>query len=345
MTTSTKYLGSQIKRALLAAGLATAFAAPIWAQAPDADAAVDPEAALMGQWRENMANVPTPDEGCYHASYPDLFWEQVDCRVGAPRVPPVHAQPSGDEEVVGNGHDYVAEAKGLITFAGGSFTTKGVKTEKSVGVASFGGGGILGSNEYTLQINTNASDTTSVCDKHKDCTVWQQFVYATNYYSKGEAAVFIEYWLLNWGTSACPKGWSKYHEDCVINSKLTKAPNFGITDLSELSFSSTARAGGNDQALLVKGKEAWSMTAKDNVLDISSVWHEAEFNVLGDAGGSRADFNNGSDINVTLVLLDGSTAAPKCVNNAGTTGETNNLNLGTCKASGGIPNIKFGESN
>ena len=37
---------------------------------------------------------------------------------------------------------------------------------------------------------------------------------------------------------------------------------------------------------------------------------------------------------------------PKCLSNAGTTGETNNLNLGACKAKAGdTPLISFTESN
>jgi hypothetical protein len=44
-------------------------------------------------------------------------------------------------------------------------------------------------------------------------------------------------------------------------------------------------------------------------------------------------------------LLDGSTSAPTCVANDGTTGESNNLNLGACTASGGYPPyIRFTES-
>ena len=47
-----------------------------------------------------------------------------------------------------------------------------------------------------------------------------------------------------------------------------------------------------------------------------------------------------------VALTDGSTAAPTCVANAGSTGETNNLNLGSCAVTGGTtPYIQFNESN
>jgi hypothetical protein len=43
---------------------------------------------------------------------------------------------------------------------------------------------------------------------------------------------------------------------------------------------------------------------------------------------------------VKVALTDGSTAAPTCVANAGSTGETNNLNLGKCStASGSSPSM------
>jgi hypothetical protein len=47
-----------------------------------------------------------------------------------------------------------------------------------------------------------------------------------------------------------------------------------------------------------------------------------------------------------VQVNDGSTNAPTCLANAGTTGETNNLNLGPCTATGGTaPYIQFTESN
>jgi hypothetical protein len=294
-----------------------------------------------------MATIDTPDEGCFHAAYPDLFWEQVECAVGSPLIHPVPRSVDAETgEVTGNGHDYVAEAKGLITASTGSFVTTGVKTEKSVGVPLFGGGGILGANEYSLQMNTNFNDTTSACAKHAGCTVWQQFIYATDYFARGKAAVFIQYCLINWGKTACPKGWNTSKPDCWKNSSLTPALDLPITDLGKIVLKATATAGGHDTATATFGKDVWAVTTKDSVLDISSVWHESEFNVVGDAGGSRAVFNKGVKVSVTLKLADGSKLAPKCVANAGTTGETNNLNLGACTASapGGIPQIAFSES-
>jgi hypothetical protein len=236
----------------------------------------------------------------------------------------------------------------LITETFGSFSAvTGVKSERSVGVASFGGGGILGPNEYTLQVNSNFTGTTAACAGHSGCTVWQQFIYSPDYNVKGEAAVFMQYWLIGWGTSACPSGWgSDGGGDCYTNSAYVAAPDMKITSLGKLTLTGSATAGGTDTVVFNNGTEAYSISGSDSVLDIADVWTESEFNVVGNAGGSRADFNRGTSVTVNVALTDGSNAAPTCVANAGSTGETNNLKLGSCTTSGGAtPSIQFKESN
>jgi hypothetical protein len=296
-----------------------------------------------------MAHNPDSAEGCFQAAYPSIVWERVECKEAHPRVHPVFHKPtSGGADVTGNGHDFVAKAAGLISETLGAFpTVSGVKSEKGVGVPLFGGGGILGPNEYTLQLNTNYTSTTSKCAGHSGCTVWQQFIYATDYNTEGEAAVFMQYWLLGWGAAACPSGFGTDDSgDCYRNSAYVAAPDLVITTLGSLTLAAAVAAGGKDTVVFNDGTSAYSITGADSVLDISSVWKESEFNVVGDAGGSRADFNKGSSVTVKVALTDGSTAAPTCVKNGGSTGETNNLDLGTCtKAGGSSPLIQFTESN
>jgi len=312
------------------------------------DVALDPkESTARENWRALMAqNIASP-EGCFHASYPSLVWEAVECKVAHPLFHPVLRKPNqGATDVVGNGNDYVVSVSGLITKTLGTFpSVSDVTTEKSVGVPAFGDGGILGSNEYTLQANTNYTGTTKACAGHSGCTVWQQFIYSTDYNTKGEAAVFMQYWLIGWGKSACPSGFgSDGEEDCYGNSNYVAAPDLKITSLGSLSLSGAVVAGGNDTVVFNSGTEAYSITGKDSVLDISSVWTQTEFNVVGDAGGSRADFNKGASITVKVAVTDGSTSAPKCVSGEGSTGETNNLTLGSCTASSGsTPYIEFTE--
>ena len=313
------------------------------------DGAIDPEAVARDNWRDFMAHNPESAEGCFQATYPNYLWEKADCKVAQPRVVPVHRKlTTGAAEVTGNGNDFVAQAAGLITKTLGTFpSVTGVTSETGEGVAAFGGGGILGPNEYTLQINTNFTGTTSVCARHSGCTVWQQFIYSPDYNVQGEAAVFMQYWLIGWGSSRCPSGWgSDGGGDCFRNSAFVAAPDLPITSLAKMTLSGAAVAGGNDTVVFTNGTTAYSLSAKDSVVDISAVWKQSEFNIVGNAGGSEAVFNSGSKVTVKLALTDGSTSAPTCVANDGSTGETNNLNLGACTtASGTTPSIQFTESN
>jgi len=314
--------------------------------AQTADSAAEAEAAARDNWRAVMAEPIELGAGCFQASYPSVVWEQAECKELHPGVHPVLRKP-GQGGVSGNGHDYVAEAAGRISGTLGTFPkVAGVKTEKSVGVAQYGDGGILGPNEYMLQVNTNFTGTTAACKGHSGCVVWQQFMYATNYAVKGEAAVFMQYWLIGWGDSACPKGFYSLGVDCYGNSKYVSAPDVKPTSLASLSLSGTAVPGGSDTVVFTDGRTAYRISGSDRVLDISQVWRESEFNVVGDGGGSRADFNTPVSITVKVALTDGTTSAPTCVANAGTTAESNNLDLGKCStARGSSPSIQFTESN
>jgi hypothetical protein len=348
---SARRLDSRFVLRTAAAGLISACWLQPAVAVASTEQALDPaEAQAQASWRADIALIAVPADGCFHAAYPNLFWEQVACGVGQPRV---HSVPptvtGGVGGVVGNGHDYAAGVTGLISKAYGTFpSVTGVTKEKSVGVAAFGGGGILGPNEYTLQLNTNFLDTTtSACDGHSGCLVWQQFIYSTDYLTDDEAEVFMQYWLIGWGTSACPSGFgSDGAGDCYGNSSYAAVPDLKIKDLGGETLTGSAVSGGNDTVTFTYGGDSYAVSGKDSVLDIATVWNLAEFNVVGDAGGSRADFNTGSSVTVNLAVTSGSAAKPACLKNAGTTGETNNLKLGACTRSGGAtPAIEFTESN
>ena len=147
-------------------------------------------------------------------------------------------EPKRGKQTVGNGADYVAQApKGhFFTSVKGSFPeTSGVKSEKGVGVSAFGDGGVLGPNEYTLQVNTDFHYS-AACDGYSYCQAWQQYVLSTNADSltsirlTGKTVVFIEYWLINYGVdeggaNICPRGFLDLvvmsfgpGDDCVQNT-------------------------------------------------------------------------------------------------------------------------------
>ena len=307
-------------------------------------------------WRDAITHIDTPKEGCFTASYPSILWKQVACKQVTPRVAPIppHFNTGvsrlsvGSAQTTGNGNDYAIETASLITQTVGNFpSVSGVTSESGVGVAAFGGGGILGPNEYTLQINSNFDSTTAACKNHSGCTVWQQFIYSPDYSVNGQAAVFMQYWLIGYGGHSCPSGWgSDGAGDCYKNSSAATAPDIPITQLANLKLTGKVVSGGNDTVTFANGSTAYSITGKDSVLYLSQVWDQSEFNIVGNAGGSEAKFNSGSSVTVKVAVNDGSTATPTCASGAGTTGETNNLTLGSCTASGGsTPSIQFTESN
>jgi hypothetical protein len=73
--------------------------------AQDVDVAVDSESAARAEWRTLMAHNPMPVSGCFHASYPNIVWEKVDCKTRPPRVHPTHVRPTGEDAATGNDHD------------------------------------------------------------------------------------------------------------------------------------------------------------------------------------------------------------------------------------------------
>jgi hypothetical protein len=77
-------------------------------------------------------------------------------------------------------------------------------------------------------------ETTSACAGHGGCNAWQQFLYATD--GQGDASVFMQYWLLGWGSS-CPRGWNQDGKNCWKDSDAVAAPDVPITDLGKCKAS------------------------------------------------------------------------------------------------------------
>jgi hypothetical protein len=317
-----------IRNAIAAVVLSAAFfSLTVAARAAD-------DAAALAQWRDAIANTKVLASGCFEASYPSMDWNKVKC-VEAPDIQFIPRSGRGSRLTVGDGHDYAAEvSSGLISKTVGSFPkVTGVKSEE----------GVNGANSYSLQLNSNFMQHNKACNGAQDpskCLAWLQYVYSSD-----STAAFMQYWLINWDTT-CPNGWNSYSGDCYTNSAAVEVPKAVISKLKTLEVSGSAAKGGLDTLIMYIGTKAYKTTGKDSVVYLSTGWKESEFNIVGDGGGSEADFNSGSSITVESALTNGTTKAPLCASNAGTTGETNNLNLGSCSGHGGAkPYIKFTESN
>ena len=286
--------------------------------------------AARQAWQDQVARTPVPAEGCFTMSYPSTAWTQVQCGK-APNRPyvPAHGHRG---YTVGNGHDYSAVVTGIVSQAVGSFPSiTGLKSETNSGQP----------NTYSLQINSQFF-TTSVCNgatNPASCLGWQQFVYSNS------GLAFMQYWLINYGNSCPPGGWMSYSGDCYRNSAAVSTPVQALSQLASLKVTGTARSGGSDTLVFTSPSQAYSTSGNDTVVNLASSWNAAEYNVIGDGGGSQAKFNRGTSITVRIALTDGLTAAPTCQGNDGTTGETNNLNLGSCSTSGGsTPSAQFTET-
>jgi hypothetical protein len=293
----------------------------------------DAEARNQEAWREAIVRAELPAEGCFQTSYPSLTWNRIQCVV-APNVP--HIRRRGRAGLtVGNGNDYVAQvATGtLINQTIGSFpNVLGVKTEKDSGTGQ--------ANDYSLQINSNFMPNTPKCNGVKGCEGWEQFVYGS-----GETNAHIEYWLFNYNNT-CPEGWMPSGNDCWMNGKAVPVPQEAITKLKTLKLSGSAVNGGIDTLKLTVGTTAYSTTGEDTELGLATAWTESEFNIIGEANGSKANFSSGSSATVKVAVSNGTTNAPVCAPKAGTTGETSNLILGYCSQKGGTsPHIEFDEFN
>ncbi len=304
------------------AALTAGFATP---------AAAAPPAAALAAWHAEIARTAVPGTGCFHAAFPSTQWQPVAC-IAAPLRPYLPRNGHG-AQTTGNGHDYAAVTATLTGSALGSFpAVSGVKSEHG-----YGGG----ANIYSLQLNSGFMHTAGCNGGGANCLTWEQFVY-----SSSSQAAFMQYWLINYGNRCPSGGWMSYSGSCYKNSAAVGAPQEAITQLGNLSVTGSAVRNGTDTMTFTTATNAYTTTGADSVVDLATAWTQSEYNVVGDGGGSAAKFNRGSHVTVGIALADGSSAAPQCAANDGTTGETNNLNLGSCGTSGGgTPSIGFTESN
>jgi hypothetical protein len=293
---------------------------------------------LHRSWRAAIAHTAAPGKGCFTAEYPLTVWKEVACTT-APNVPYLPRSGAGSGQTTGDGNDYAAVTATLTSSVTGSFPkVKGLTSETDGGRQ----------NVYSLQLNSNFMSNDQACSgavNPASCLGWEQFVY-----SSSEHQAFMQYWLIHYtGTGvSCPAGWNSFSTDCWKNSNGVSVPQEPITDLSKITLSGTGVAGGIDTINFTDDTHSYSVTGQDSVMFLAAGWMGSEFNVIGDGGGSQANFNAGTKLTVRMDVTDGSLAAPVCQADDGTTGETNNLNLGACKAKKGkgakLPSVQFVES-
>jgi hypothetical protein len=350
-----------------------ASTSPCWAQEATQ---LPSKSEVRETWRKSMVRKPLPKNGCFKAEYPSTEWQETQCGRPSPYV----NYPCSVGGTVGDGCDYVAKAPGsnLISSAEGSFLPIAGVTGVN-GVSGHVGGAFTSEpNVFMLQINSqspvNDSDGapfyTPACNGVSACSGWQQFLFSQ---TQGPGptgseqsvpgapgttpGVFIEYWLYNYG-SPCPAlpTWATTpwlnggFGNCVFNGPISYFPPQTAADLPYLVMTSTVTATTDKVILTNTNTGAMAVYQEPNFLSLSTVWTEAEFNVFGDCCGTEATFASPTVLVPQVGIVDGTSARPICVQNDGTTGETNSLILVPtaapvcCSIGGSTPSIEFMEA-
>jgi hypothetical protein len=317
-------------------------AAPANPQAPSAQA--------LKNWRSGVTHAPPPQQGCFTLSYPSTQWQQVPCQAGPahPFLPAHGPQPStvGDADDVATG-----VTAGQISLAVGSFdSVSGVTSITSM----------FGSNDYSLQLNTNVFSTAlcSSAGTPASCVGWQQFVYSQAGCTSGQQSdipcVFIQYWLLGWGSTTCPSGWTFFKngsdDECFANSSVVTPPQAQpLSNLGNLAVIAEANSGGMDAVIFSTGSALYMVQNNDSMLGLAGGWNSLEYNLVGDCCGSEATINSGAVIFVRVSVDNGGPNPPVCLSPSsfrGFTAETNSLSFAGAPAAeqGTLPALAFVES-
>ena len=283
------------------------------------------------------------------------------------RVP--DAEP-GPQEGGATGDYVALSQGGLITHVAGTFyRVSGVPTEVNVNSSGVTTGsndyGLQINTNWSLpttEYNSTSLPTASpaACQGHPKCQIWQQFIYTSDFNglsgppgSHGE--LFMQYWLFNWSlqsNAGCPHGWTSSAgrngaTDCYRNGPIQSVPVVvPVSDFAKVRLSASVQQGENDELYFSYGPDAWAVIESDGFnpahpnedgIGIASIWQGVEFNVVGNTNSSQAKFSDGTVLGVTLNVLDSTGVSPLClidsdprIGYVGTTGETNNLNLGPC---------------
>lgn len=327
---------------------ATVNATPVDSTAQAAAAAAK---QAVSAWHANLKVQGPPSTGCYRASYPSSTWTAEACGPAPTLVSltPVNARnrtsalataSTGGPLNAGNGNDFAAETGNLTHAAVGTFPTVS--------------GATSGTSDYSLQINTNNSDNPVTCEQfgYSSCQTWEQFIYATDSESNS-AQAFIQNWFFagdasEYGARGCPAGWNAYSSQnaCYRNSDSVSVDYVPMTGIGGIALTGAANQDGRDVVTFTVNGAAHAASQDASTLNIGNIWRRSEFNIFGNgAGAPVASFNEGTHVDVRVAVDDGSSTAPTCLQRAGTTGEENNLTLGSCSASGGdSPAIQFDES-
>ena len=286
-------------------------------------------------WQQAVTSLPVPSAGCFEASYPTIDWVSggSDCTT-PPSVPLTVGNAVDYQAYVGSNTAFIDEAQGYVSPMTG-FTSESDSVQ--------------GANYYSIQDNSNLFSATY---NGQGVTAWEQFVFVNDPGASPPAGyVFIQYWLIDYLfpytlNLACPSthtyltAWTSSGFDCWANSAQSfTTPLENPSSLGNYQFKGYANDNGNDESVFCDLTICYATAVAFNVFNLLAGWHYSEWNVFGAGGDSGACFNasgnpcpkpSGSPSLTVYQYLYGLGSIVASCASGGTTGETNNLNLGSC---------------
>jgi hypothetical protein len=320
---------------------------------------------LLMQAQINRAPVSGGGTHCYSTHYPSTALTEVPCLPESTTVYMVRrlrTDSAPAPQTAGAGTDFFATVtNGSTTGVIGSFPTVNVKSEAQTG----SGTPQPIANSYSIQINPN-NYTSPRCTNANGMSVngctgaTVQFVYGTGE-CNGTPCLELEYWLFNVPKKFCPTDptqWSFYDGSfggipgCFLNVKGAPIAAISWPELSSAQFIALATSA-TDFFFVVGADGGAGMVQSDSDGLSTGGWVSTEFNLVGDGDGSEATFSDGtSTLGLNLAVQFQQTAgsnqpaslscSPFAGGDGDSTGESNNLNLGTCTISGN--NMQFSET-
>jgi hypothetical protein len=280
-----------------------------------------PSSADISSWQETISRVSTPGPGCWTASYPSLAWSAGKCANST--------ISQSDIAMIGLFHNDEND-----TFSSASNTFSSVYFTSESGFSSEYDNysrGCSGSSYdwYSIQVNTNEFATSA----YGGTRGWEQFIFQNQgcpNYNKG--ILYVTYDLVGYltGHSSCPSGWTALFGSCYLASPSppTQTPYLDPSKLTSAHVYGQTGAYDDNAELCISGT-CYSATSGSDYLGLyPNKWANTEANIFGYAGLSQAVFNSGFSLGLKINNIGSTTAS--CSQTLSTSGETANLNLGSC---------------
>ena len=311
----------------------------------------------VDKWHKAMLEVEESVGGCYKAEYPSPDWVEVTCAA------PSSKRSRSFSRTVGGGGNFWS----VNTPAGHHLTKVTGSFENISGVKTITDNSIKYGNRvnyYTLQLNSNLFTDdygSSGCAQSSNphCKGWVQYVYYNQGNDPGEMTIWYILVDYNIDDKTCPSRnasphWRQFDGSCYLEAVTIPVPPTTVAQLGDMQLTGSVDLFKNvEHAVIRVGGILNRASVKDRYVWFNGMWTQAEFNVYGAGGGSRANFNANSSLDVKLVIDEYSGGTLTCDKHLHTTtGETNNLNQvmagpGACKLvpNSSPPAFTFNENN